>query len=288
MRDISELVNFGILVIDKPAGWTSFDVVNFIRKSLCLEKAGHLGTLDPNATGVLPIVLGKACKIQEYFMHKDKTYIGKMKLHKAIERKILEEKMKKFLGKISQLPPRISRVKRQIRERNIEKFEILKFDKEKREAEFIAKVEAGTYIRKLVSDLGKEIGGAHMISLKRIQAGIFSSEDKEFCDIEKFKKAASEWKSGKEENLRKLIIDANEAIKKIMPNIKIKKEFEGKLKNGSPIFAEMIEDFWNTDKISEEPFAVFSGDNLIEIAKRSEQFKNPGIFAKPQVVLIKR
>ena len=64
-KPITELINFGVLNIDKPAGCTSFDVVNHIRKTLGLDKAGHLGTLDPQVTGVLPIVLGKACKIQK-------------------------------------------------------------------------------------------------------------------------------------------------------------------------------------------------------------------------------
>jgi H/ACA ribonucleoprotein complex subunit 4 len=105
-------------------------------------------------TGVLPICLGDACRMQEYFMHRDKTYIGVMKLHQEITKKKLEEEMKKFLGVINQLPPRISRVKRVLRQREVMEFKILSFNKEKREAEFISKVQAGTYIRKLIDDLG--------------------------------------------------------------------------------------------------------------------------------------
>ena len=122
-KPIEELIKFGVLNIDKPSNCTSFDVVNLVRRSLGLDKAGHLGTLDPQVTGVLPIVLGKACKIQEYFMHRDKTYIGVMKLHKEITRKQLEEEMEKFLGVINQLPPRISRVKRVVRKRKIVEFD---------------------------------------------------------------------------------------------------------------------------------------------------------------------
>ena len=281
MVDINELVNFSIIVIDKPSEWTSFDVVNFVRKTLGLKKAGHLGTLDMKVTGVLPIVLGRACKIQEYLMHKDKVYIGKMKLHKEIEREKLEEGIKKFIGKIKQIPPRASRVKRQLREREVKRFEILKFDKDKREAEFIAEVEAGTYIRKLVFDLGVSLGiGANMAELRRIKAGIFSEE--QACSIEKFKEAVEEWKKGNVSKLKDLIIDAKEVIKKIMPYVEIKKEFEERLKNGSPIFREMLKDEQIKNIKGNNFFAVFSDDKLIEIAKKSELQKN--IVAKPQVV----
>src|SRR3990172_5679942 len=97
-KPIQELLNFGILNIDKPAGMTSFDVVNAVRKALDLKKAGHFGTLDPNVTGVLPIAIGNACKIQEYFMHKEKIYIGTMQLHKQTTKEKLENEMKKFIG----------------------------------------------------------------------------------------------------------------------------------------------------------------------------------------------
>ena len=83
-RPIAELINFGILNIDKPAGCTSFDVVNKIRRLFNLKKCGHFGTLDPNVNGVLPVCLGNACKIQDLFMHHDKTYIGKMLIHKEV------------------------------------------------------------------------------------------------------------------------------------------------------------------------------------------------------------
>jgi H/ACA ribonucleoprotein complex subunit 4 len=287
-KPITELINFGILNIDKPAGCTSFDVVNTVRKSLGLDRAGHLGTLDPQVTGVLPVCLGKACKIQEYFMHRDKTYVGVMKLHQQVTQKKLEEEMKKFLGVINQLPPRISRVKRQVRQRKIIEFKITNFNAEKKEVDFIAKVEAGTYIRKLIDDLGKNIGGAQMISLRRIQAGIFSDKDKQFYTIENFKEAADSYKNGNDKELRKLIIPA-EVITKIIPTIELKKDCLDRLKHGSPIFKNMIpeKDYDKTIKIidSKEPFAIMINKELIEIAKWSDHFENKEIIAKPAVVL---
>jgi len=170
-KTTKDLLNFSIINIDKPKGFTSFDVVNKLRYLFKVKKVGHFGTLDPMVTGVLPIAIGKATRLTPYFMNKDKTYIGKFRLHKKISKVDLEKEMKKFLGTINQLPPQKSRVKRQIRKRNIHEFKIIK--KHEKIVEFKSVVQAGTYIRKLISDLGEKIGGAHMTELRRTQAGIF-------------------------------------------------------------------------------------------------------------------
>lgn len=276
-KPISELINFSILNIDKPENCTSFDVVEKIRKLFDLNKAGHFGTLDPMVTGVLPVCLGNACKIQEFFMHRDKTYIGKMKLHKEIKQDKLEGEMKKFLGKINQLPPVKSSVKRQLREREVMEFKLLNYNEKKREAEFIAKVEAGTYIRKLISDLGLGIGGAQMSQLRRIQAGIFSDKNKDFITIEQLEKIIKD-----EKKLRELLIPA-EIISKILPSIQVDSEIQKSLINGSPIFDNVI----NLDRIENEIFCIFCNNQLIEIAKKLEKpvkSKISNIIARPIVV----
>lgn len=285
-KSMKELISFGILNIDKPAGCTSFDVVNHVRKKLGLSKAGHFGTLDPQVTGVLPICLEKACKIQGYFMQKEKVYTGKMKLHKPLEKEKLESEMKNFLGIINQLPPRKSRVKRQVREREIIEFKLLELDKEKREANFIARVQAGTYIRKLVADLGENIGGAHMIELRRNKAGLFSDKDSEFISLEDFDRAVSEFENGNEKELRKLIIPAEIIIKSIEV-VEVNQEAVSKLRNGSPIFEEMLINSKESIKIidKKEIFAVVCKDSLIEIAKKDDNFIFPNVLAKPECVL---
>src|SRR3989344_2777880 len=110
--DIKKILNFSLLNIDKPSGPTSFKVSQFVRKSLNLSKAAHMGTLDPQVSGVLPITLGRACKLSNYFMHKNKTYVGIMRIHEEITEEKLKKEIKKFTGKITQLPPVRSRVKR--------------------------------------------------------------------------------------------------------------------------------------------------------------------------------
>src|SRR3989338_6477267 len=91
-KSTKELLSFSLINIDKPAGPTSFSVSDYIRKSLDLSKTSHAGTLDPQVSGVLPILLGRACRLSNYFMHHDKEYIGIMRLHKDVEEKKLRER----------------------------------------------------------------------------------------------------------------------------------------------------------------------------------------------------
>lgn len=286
-KPFNELANFSLVIINKPSDWTSFDVVNKLVgmfRKFGIKKAGHLGTLDPMVTGVLPVCLGNATKIQELFMHRDKIYEGKMKLHKSITRKELELGMKKLLGKIMQLPPVKSRVKRVLREREIKRFELISFNEKKLEANFIAEVEAGTYIRKLVHDLGESLGiEAHMTELKRTRAGLFSSLDKEYTSVEELSKLIAE---NKEEELRKLFVPA-EIITQVIESYEVKPEFIKKLENGSPLFKEMLTNNKEIKKIQEniQPFCLICNNKLVEIAKTTNQFQNPEIIAKPVSVI---
>ena len=119
-KPIQELLKFSIINIDKPLGPTSFSVSNYIKKTLGLNKTSHFGTLDPTVvSGVLPVALNRACRLNDYFMHRDKEYIGIMHLHKDVSDKELKEVINKFIGKIKQLPPVRSRVKRAVREREV-------------------------------------------------------------------------------------------------------------------------------------------------------------------------
>ncbi|MEM1536137.1 MAG: hypothetical protein QXQ82_03080 [Candidatus Pacearchaeota archaeon] len=159
----------GFLILDKPPGITSHDCCQKVKEILKAKKAGHAGTLDINVTGVLIIAINEACKLMPLLSRLDKTYEGKAKLHKEVSLKKLKKAVKKFSGVIKQIPPRRSRVLRVERERRIYEFEIL--EKRKKDFIFLVKCEAGTYIRKLIHDLGKELGGAHLTALRRTQQG---------------------------------------------------------------------------------------------------------------------
>ena len=118
-----KFLEFAILNIDKPAGPTSFNVSDYVRKKLRLRKTSHFGTLDPKVTGVLPVALNRACKLTGLFISHDKEYVGIMRIHKDVEFERIKEIInKKFVGKIKQIPPVKSRVKREEREREIKKF----------------------------------------------------------------------------------------------------------------------------------------------------------------------
>ncbi len=213
----------GILVVDKPQGCTSHDVVDFIRKKFGIKKAGHAGTLDPMATGVLVILIGKYTKSSNSFLGADKEYdatlilgaisdtgdawgrIEKSSTPRELTDKEIEEAFKKFLGAIEQVPPAYSAVKfkgRKLYEfarRGIEvkleprkvvikELEIYKMDGQ--EVSFRTTCSKGTYIRQLCMDIGKELGcGAYLSRLRRTRSGEFTV--KEAVTLEELKSADS-------------------------------------------------------------------------------------------------
>lgn len=205
----------GIIIINKPQGFTSQDVVSKVKKILNVKKAGHTGTLDPMATGVLPVLLGNYTKLSKYLIEHNKTYIAKIKLgqksstgdqegevveNKEVNEQMFEEEflrktIKLFLGKQTQIPPMYSAIKvdgkklyeyaRQgieveVKPRDIEIYDIdlLSFNKENLEVEFVVSCSKGTYIRVLCEDIAEKLGTVgFMISLKRILVDKFSIDN---------------------------------------------------------------------------------------------------------------
>ncbi|MBI2669220.1 RNA-guided pseudouridylation complex pseudouridine synthase subunit Cbf5 [Candidatus Woesearchaeota archaeon] len=175
-RTTIELLKYALINLDKPKGPTSHQASDYVKKILHVDKAGHSGTLDPQVTGVQPVAIGKATRITQFLLTAPKEYVGVMHLHQEVEEKLLHNTIQQFIGKIQQLPPVKSAVKRQLRTREIYEFEILEM-KEK-EVLFRVKCQAGTYIRKYCHDLGQALGvGAHMAELRRTQAGPFTEKD---------------------------------------------------------------------------------------------------------------
>ncbi|HLG24038.1 MAG TPA: RNA-guided pseudouridylation complex pseudouridine synthase subunit Cbf5 [Candidatus Nanoarchaeia archaeon] len=172
-RKTDEIVNYGIVNVDKPKGPTSHQVSAFVQDILHISKSGHSGTLDPAVTGILPVALGRGTRIVQGLLTAGKEYVAIMHLHKKVEEDKLRDCISKnFLGKIRQLPPIKSSVKRQMRTRSIYYFDILEI--EDQDVLFKVGTEAGTYIRKLIHDIGQKLGtGAHMAELRRTKAGPF-------------------------------------------------------------------------------------------------------------------
>lgn len=200
----------GVLVIDKPKGWTSHDVVARVRKILKVKKAGHGGTLDPLATGVLPIYLDEGTKLVPFNLEGTKEYLATMKLGQETDtldangkvtseregfccsREEIEKVLGQFRGSIQQIPPHFSAIKRgglplYKRARAGEKPSLIK-----REATIhtlslqgvslpYVTLEVtcgrGTYIRSLCADIGRALGcGAHLVELRRLRSGKFTIE----------------------------------------------------------------------------------------------------------------
>lgn len=196
----------GIIIVDKPQGKTSHDIVYFIRRLTGIKKVGHTGTLDPMATGVLPICIGAATKIADMLTLSDKEYVAELILGKTTdtqdaEGQVLSEKkvnctedeiraaVMSFIGEIEQVPPMYSAIKqngkklyelarqgieveRKPRKVTINSIDILKIDG--KSVTIDVSCSKGTYIRTLCEDIGNKLGtGAYMNTLRRIKTGIF-------------------------------------------------------------------------------------------------------------------
>ncbi|MBD3361553.1 RNA-guided pseudouridylation complex pseudouridine synthase subunit Cbf5 [Candidatus Woesearchaeota archaeon] len=209
-RTVEKLISYGVVNINKPAGPTSHIVADHVKGILGVKKAGHSGTLDPGVTGVLPVALDRATRVTQVLLPAGKEYVGLMHLHRPVDVKKLKKVLREFIGKIEQLPPIRSAVRRKVRKRSIYYLEILEV--EEQDVLFKVGCQAGTYIRKLCHDIGKKLNvGAHMAQLVRTKAGPFT--DKNMIYLQDLKDALWYWENEKDETfIRKIIYPIEYAI----------------------------------------------------------------------------
>lgn len=214
-RTMQELLDFGMVIIDKPCGPSSHEVSAWVKRILEAKKSGHSGTLDPQVSGVLPVGLNNATKMLSVLLGGEKEYVGIMQFHSNAGKEKIENAFKQFTGEITQLPPMRSAVKRVPRKRKI--YYIVALEYKDREVLFKVGCEAGTYIRKLCHDIGVFIGcRAHMLELRRTKASGISEE--KTVTLQQLSDAAWLWKEKNDETLlRKTIlpIEAAANLKKI-------------------------------------------------------------------------
>lgn len=275
----------GILIINKQKGYTSHDVVAKVKKILNVKKVGHTGTLDPNATGVLPLLLNDGTKLSKYLIEHDKEYIVTLKLGIRTdtldsEGKILEERkvdslvledtekiLNSFIGKQEQLPPMYSAIKVngkklyeyarngeevELKPRKIEIYniELIKIDKDKNEIEFKVDCSKGTYIRSLCVDIANKLGTiGYMKELNRTKVGIFEISDAITID---------ELENNKQLANNKLI--EMEDLLKSKPKIKLEDKNLKQFLNGVKITMNENEDIYKIYKEDGE----FLGTGLIK------------------------
>jgi tRNA pseudouridine55 synthase len=218
----------GVLIIDKPTGWTSHDVVNRVRRILQQRSVGHLGTLDPMATGVLPLVTGSLTRLAQFYTTSEKTYEGVIRFgfatdtydaegeattapqHVSLRQVDVEAVAARFRGIVEQTPPPFSAKKihgvpayklaRQQKEVilkpvqvEIKEFEI--FEVETDLVRFRARVASGTYMRSVAHEMGRELAcGAHLLSLRRTSVAEFNLDDAH--TLEQLTAAAQRFSSG--------------------------------------------------------------------------------------------
>ncbi len=202
---IDYLLDNGVIVLDKPAGPTSHEVVTWVRKILQVDRVGHGGTLDPGVTGVLPTGVGNATKAMQVLLLAGKEYVCVLELHHNAPQDEIRRVIGEFVGKLYQKPPLRSSVKRVLRVREIYYNDILEI--KGRLVLFRVGCQAGTYIRKLCFDIGEALGvGGHMRELRRTRVGSFR-EDEHMCSLYDLKDAFMFWKEdGDDTELRKYLL----------------------------------------------------------------------------------
>jgi len=289
----------GVLIIDKPAGFTSHDVVARVRRILGQRPVGHLGTLDPLATGVLPLVIGNMTRLAQFYLASEKSYEGVIRFGFATdtydadgemvgekqEPSLTTERVRdlagKFLGTIDQIPPpfsakkingvpayKLARKKKDVSLHPVQ-VEIQQFDISKLEdsrAHFAARVASGTYLRSIAHEMGQLAGcGAHLESLRRTSVAEFELNDAHtLADVEQAVQG------GEVENIlvhpRKLLPS--------LPSVTATDEIAAKIRHG---MAVNLAEFSRAREVK-----VFSGQRqLIAITTRVA-----GTLFHPRIVLV--
>ena len=284
----------GVLIIDKAPGWTSHDVVAKIRNLLKVKKVGHTGTLDPFATGVLPLTIGRATRLTNYFISSDKIYSGVMRFGFAtttydidgeplgedtkpgLDESRLQEIFSRYRGVIEQVPPPYSAKKIQGRPlydyarkgidvtppaKTVTIKSLALSGVENSEVKFELECTAGTYARSLAHNIGVEYGcGAHLIHLRRIRSGEFNIEN------------AVPLTDGEEFHPREFFLNHIISLKDLLhktPSIVIHEGDKNKVLHGMDL------NLLTSDMTSEEFRLIDESGELIALARRIQTFSSP-------------
>lgn len=218
-RTMGELLDAGVVALDKPRGPTSHQVTAWARDALHVKRIGHGGTLDPYVSGVLPLCLGKAVRLTDVVLSSKKEYICLMTLHADRDEKRIRNVISNFVGRIYQLPPVRSSIKRQLRIRNVSELEILEIDG--RKILFRIRCDAGTYVRTLCTDIGEALGcGGNMLELRRSMSGVM--DESHAATLHDLADAYILWQqNGREAWLRSIVMPM-EVLVEPLPKIIVK------------------------------------------------------------------
>jgi len=288
-RSLSERLKFGIVNINKPQGPSSHQVSANVKQILGVSKAGHSGTLDPNVTGCLVVALNSASRVNQFLLKAGKEYTCLLRLHAEIGEEKAREVVGSLVGSVKQVPPVRSAVKRVLREREVYYIDILEVDPHY--VLFRVGCQAGTYIRKLCTEIGEKAGiGAHMQQLIRTKAGPFNVE--ESVSLVDLQDAYVEYKEGNDKALKSIIQPPEKAVS-FMKGVWVGDRAVGNIAYGSDLFIAGV------CKMSEgiekgEIVAVYSlKDELVAVGEASTSGSGvkslkKGVFVKTHKIFMER
>lgn len=282
-RTVEERLDFGVINLDKPSGPSSHQVAAWVRQIFGTDKVGHGGTLDPRVTGLLPTALNHATRGVGALLEAGKEYVGVVRLHGDAPIEKVRAAATGFVGRVEQMPPVRSAVKRRRRKRSIYYFDILEQDG--RDVLFRAGVEAGTYIRNLCVDLGKAVGTrGHMQQLRRSRTGPFHLDDA--VTLQDVRDA---WELHKEGDSAELlhVLKPHEALFSHLPKVVVRDSAIGAVCHGAPLHLPGVvaldDGFEKGDTVLVESLkgeAVALGRATMEPVAMLEQGQGPAVEAE--------
>ena len=288
-RTIEQLFESCFILLDKSPGPSSHQVTAWARDMMGLEKLGHGGTLDPFASGLLPLLSGKAMRLTGKILTHDKSYLALFKFGKELELHEIEEKMAMLTGKVYNVPPEISAVRVQVRTRKISKFDTLDFDGNS----LLTHIEcgAGTYVRTMARDLGLLLDTpVELKELRRPSSGEFSLDQS--ITMQQLADAYWLWKEKGDENAMLRILHPIEDMLSDLPRVVVKDGAAAALSHGAPLLRPGIVSIDEELSVGTEVLLVTMKGEAVAIAKMSQNSKvipdmNQGEVAKPNCVLMK-
>ena len=287
---IEQRLASGFILLDKPPGPTSHQIASWVRDLLGLDRLGHGGTLDPFATGVLPLMAGKSMKLTKGILKTDKTYIAVLKFANETSNATLSDVISKLTGRIYNVPPEISAVKVQVRTRKIYSFEVI----EASGKQAIVKIacEAGTYIRTIARDMGLLLGyKVELKELRRENSGRFDLAD--CVTLQEIADAVWLWKECDNPAALQKIIHPTEKLLLDKPYIIVKDSAASALCHGAPLLRPGLVEVG--DKLSSglEVAAFTTKNEIVGIVKMTKSFnelsiETTGEIGKPVMILMEQ
>jgi len=304
----------GVIIIDKPSGKTSYDIVEDVKKTLCARKAGHTGTLDPLATGVLPVCVNEGTKLARFFSMDSKEYKATMlmgvetdtldiegnltaKKKPDVARGDIEDVLNSLAGEIKQTPPRYSAIKFKgkpmykwarkginldLPGRMVKVHRITLEDVKLPYVTFFVACSKGTYIRSLCADIGEKLGcGACLAGLRRIRSGAFG--ERSALSLE------GVHDQEKKVILKKNIISMVDALPGFS-TIRVNRKIEDRLRAGyQPVIGDLAENHPSSLAVGDVVKIVSQGGGLVSLARMLYSFdKIPSLDSGEQIAKILR